>query len=110
MNFYMFYFLLYLSCIAITNGDEDHNASVIFLEKIQSSHDVSDKFLSFGLDSSLLRYFQKLPINNDKFLNLGYHLKPSYIRIGGTAADCLYFNQVIFHNFFKLNFLLMIVK
>ncbi|XP_017889538.1 heparanase-like isoform X2 [Ceratina calcarata] len=54
---------------------------------------VSDKFLSFGLDTSLLRDTKSFPILNRKFLNLASYLAPAYVRIGGTSADCLYFNQ-----------------
>lgn len=57
-------------------------------------HTVSDKFLSFGLDTSLLRDMKSLPIKDNKFINLARHLAPAYVRIGGTSADCLYFNQV----------------
>ncbi|XP_033322197.2 heparanase [Megalopta genalis] len=56
---------------------------------------VSDKFLSFGLDTSLLRHIQNLPIENEKFVNLARHLAPAYVRIGGTSADCLFFNQTM---------------
>lgn len=99
MSFHIVNVFLYLLCAVITNGeknDDQLNDYTIFLEKYQSSHDVSDKFLSFGLDTSLLRDFENLPIKNEKLINLGYHLKPAYIRIGGTAADCLYFKQVLF--------------
>ncbi|XP_043517824.1 heparanase-like [Frieseomelitta varia] len=56
-------------------------------------HTVSDKFLSFGLDTSLLRDMKSLPIKDNKFINLARHLAPAYVRIGGTSADCLHFNQ-----------------
>ncbi|KAJ8674006.1 hypothetical protein QAD02_005268 [Eretmocerus hayati] len=56
-------------------------------------HTLSDKFLSFGLDSSLLRDMKNFPLLNDKFINLAHHLSPAYVRFGGTSADCLYFNQ-----------------
>lgn len=55
---------------------------------------VSDKFLSFGIDTSQLRDTKSLPIVNEKFMNLARHLAPAYVRIGGTSADCLFFNQV----------------
>lgn len=57
-------------------------------------HTVSDKFLSFGLDSSLLRNTDQLPILNETFTILAGHLAPAFVRVGGTSADCLYFNQV----------------
>lgn len=57
-------------------------------------HTVSDKFLSFGLDTSLLRDMKSLPIKDSKFINLARLLGPAYVRVGGTSADCLYFNQV----------------
>lgn len=56
-------------------------------------HTISDKFLSFGLDTSLLRKMNKLPVEQEKFINLGRHLSPAYVRVGGTAADCLIFDQ-----------------
>ncbi|XP_018313598.1 heparanase isoform X1 [Mycetomoellerius zeteki] len=56
-------------------------------------HVVSDKFLSFGLDTSLLRRMNELPIGQQKFIDLARHLSPAYVRIGGTSADCLTFVQ-----------------
>lgn len=56
-------------------------------------HIVSDKFLSFGLDTSLLRRMNELPVEQEKFVNLGRHLSPAYVRVGGTSADCLIFDQ-----------------
>lgn len=60
-------------------------------------HIVSDKFLSFGLDSSLLRRMNELPVRQEKFINLARHLSPAYVRVGGTSADCLTFvhDQVV---------------
>ena len=54
----------------------------------------STLFLSFGLDSSLLRRMKELPISDEPFINLATHLSPAFFRIGGTAADCLFFNEV----------------
>ncbi|XP_011505560.1 PREDICTED: heparanase-like [Ceratosolen solmsi marchali] len=80
--------------------NHDSLSSVVFLkENQQPLHIVSDKFLSFGLDSSLLRNMKKLPINDHKFINLVRHLSPAYVRIGGTNADCLYFEQVCFYKY-----------
>lgn len=56
-------------------------------------HTISDKFLSFGLDTSLLRRMNELPVREEKFINLGHHLSPAYVRVGGTSADCLIFDQ-----------------
>lgn len=56
-------------------------------------HIVSDKFLSFGLDTSLLRKMNELPVGEKKFVNLARHLSPAYVRVGGTSADCLIFVQ-----------------
>lgn len=56
-------------------------------------HTISDKFLSFGLDTSLLRKMNELPVEQKKFINLGRHLSPAYVRVGGTSADCLIFDQ-----------------
>ncbi|XP_058808410.1 heparanase-like [Phymastichus coffea] len=67
---------------------------VISLKSNLSLHNIiSDKFLSIGLDSSLLRHLSNVPINNKKFMNLARHLSPAFVRIGGTSADCLFFNQ-----------------
>ncbi|XP_017762991.1 PREDICTED: heparanase-like [Eufriesea mexicana] len=70
------------------------NTHILYLSSRHSPlHTVSNKFLSFGLDTSLLRDMKSLPIKNSKFINLARHLAPAYVRIGGTSADCLYFNQ-----------------
>ncbi|XP_014487586.1 PREDICTED: heparanase-like isoform X2 [Dinoponera quadriceps] len=67
---------------------------VLHFDRLQSlSYITSDKFLSFGLDTSLLRKINELPLRNKKFINLSQHLSPAYVRIGGTSADCLIFNQ-----------------
>lgn len=60
---------------------------------LQMLHKTSPRFLSFGLDSSLLRQTEKMPINNEGFINLTKHLSPAFVRVGGTAADCLFFKQ-----------------
>ncbi|XP_051162971.1 heparanase-like [Leptopilina boulardi] len=69
---------------------------ILFLNTKQSLlQTTSTKFLSFGLDSSLLRNMKKFPLLEKKFINLARHLSPAYVRIGGTSADCLYFNETI---------------
>jgi len=36
----------------------------------------------------------ELPIGQKKFINLARHLRPAYVRVGGTSADCLIFDQI----------------
>lgn len=69
--------------------------ATIFLidTKLPMLHKTSTRFLSFGLDSSLLRDPKTLPINNEAFMNLAKYLSPAYARIGGTSADCIFFKQ-----------------
>ncbi|XP_076631282.1 heparanase isoform X1 [Colletes latitarsis] len=75
---------------------ETNNIHVFYLNLKRSPlHIVSNKFLSFGLDTSLLRDIENLPIKNEKFINLAQHLAPAYVRIGGTSSDCLYFNKTM---------------
>ncbi|XP_033209706.1 heparanase-like isoform X2 [Belonocnema kinseyi] len=62
-------------------------------------HTTSTMFLSFGLDSSSLRRMKELPISDKKFINLASHLRPAYVRIGGTAADCLFFDETLTEGF-----------
>lgn len=59
----------------------------------------SQRFLSYGLDSSLLRDMKNLPVNDKRFIDLARHLSPAYVRVGGTSADCLFFDQVFSWNF-----------
>lgn len=67
---------------------------VVHLDRQQSPlHITSDKFLSFGLDTSLLRSMSELPVKRKEFINLARHLSPAYVRVGGTSADCLTFDQ-----------------
>ncbi|KAE9542850.1 hypothetical protein AGLY_002761 [Aphis glycines] len=56
-------------------------------------HTSSTKFLSFSLDTYSLRKMNELPISDEKFINLARLLSPAYVRIGGTSADCLFFNE-----------------
>ena len=58
-------------------------------------HTTNPKFLSFGLDSSLLRDRKKFPIDDERFATLARWLSPAWVRVGGTSADCLFFNKVI---------------
>ncbi|XP_014237707.1 heparanase-like [Trichogramma pretiosum] len=60
-----------------------------------------DEFVSFGLDTSLLRNMSFLPIDQSKFILLLKHLSPAYLRVGGTASDCLYFNKVLENGFIQ---------
>ncbi|XP_054001541.1 heparanase-like [Hylaeus anthracinus] len=87
--------LLILSAWNFNNAiNETSNVHVFYLNfKRSPLHVVSTKFLSFGLDTSLLRDMINFPIENEKFINLARHLAPAYVRIGGTSSDCLYFNQ-----------------
>ncbi|CAG2063513.1 unnamed protein product [Timema podura] len=56
-------------------------------------HRTDTKFLSVALDSSLIRrgWIQDHS-RSKKLLLLASHLSPGYLRVGGTAADCLIFN------------------
>ncbi|KAK0097774.1 hypothetical protein PV326_013813 [Microctonus aethiopoides] len=58
-------------------------------------HKISKRFLSFGLDSSLLRDMKHFPVRDNRFINLARHLSPAYVRVGGTSADCLFFNRTL---------------
>lgn len=71
---------------------------IFFLNPRQSLlQTTSENFLSFGLDSSLLRDMKEFPIANEHFIILARHLSPAYVRFGGTSADCLYFNQTSYN-------------
>ncbi|XP_076759438.1 heparanase [Xylocopa sonorina] len=76
-----------------TENEIVHTRVIYLNSKYLLQNIVSKQFLSFGLDTSLLRDMQNLPIKNSKFINLTRHLAPAYVRIGGTSADCLYFNE-----------------
>ncbi|XP_066581428.1 heparanase-like [Prorops nasuta] len=56
-------------------------------------HRTNMKFLSVGLDLSLARNMKDVPIKNDLFIKLSKYLSPAFVRIGGTSADCLTFNE-----------------
>ncbi|KAG7200881.1 hypothetical protein KM043_003244 [Ampulex compressa] len=76
------------------NKEQEDNVCVLYFNSRQSPiHVTSKKFLSFGLDSSLLRNMQHLPVFVERFIDLARHLSPAYVRLGGTSADCLYFNK-----------------
>ncbi|XP_034949969.1 heparanase-like [Chelonus insularis] len=87
---------LLLLLICLWNIDR-HNSSKTYIIVIDKTSELlyhtSDKFLSFGLDSSLLRDWKTFPVKNDMFANLARHLSPAFVRIGGTSADCLFFNK-----------------
>ncbi|XP_047366033.1 heparanase-like [Vespa velutina] len=75
------------------NQYDKGKVSIFYLHTNEILTRTSKKFLSFGLDTSLLRNMEKLPIADERFINLARHLNPAFIRIGGTSADCLFFNQ-----------------
>lgn len=85
------------------NQYDTSKVSIFYLHTDQTFMQTSKKFLSFGLDTSLLRNMEELPIADERFINLARHLNPAFIRIGGTSADCLFFNQVCFFFFFCIN-------
>ncbi|KAI4503009.1 hypothetical protein M0802_002053 [Mischocyttarus mexicanus] len=72
---------------------EGENISVFSFNSEKILYRTSDKFLSFGLDTSLLRNMKELPLMDERFINLTRNLKPAFVRIGGTSADCLFFNK-----------------
>lgn len=61
----------------------------------------SQRFLSFSIDSSLLRDMKNFPVRDERFINLAHHLSPAFFRVGGTSADCLFFNETIPNKFEK---------
>ncbi|XP_076678139.1 heparanase [Andrena cerasifolii] len=90
--FVLFLLLSAWNLLGMINPPSD--AHVFYLNRRHSPlYIVSERFLSFGLDTSLLRDMSSLPITNEKFVNLARHLAPAYVRVGGTSADCLHFNQ-----------------
>ena len=53
---------------------------------------VSDKFLSVAIDSHVVaERWKNFDFHSEKVLNMAAALAPSYIRLGGTAADLLTF-------------------
>lgn len=100
--------LILCTCLVLTNTAADLSNDEIQQDFVLKQNQapirtVSDKFLSFTLDSSELRNMTNLPINKQKFINLVRHLSPAYFRIGGISADCLIFVNVM--NFFLKNIL-----
>lgn len=95
--------IIFLFCNFNQYGTDDF--SVFYLNTQQKLlRSTSNKFLSIALDTSLLRNMEKLPIADERFINLAQHLKPAFIRIGGTSADCLFFQKVCFlYIFINLN-------
>ncbi|XP_031842931.1 heparanase [Nomia melanderi] len=88
---------LILSAWNLNSAINETNTIHVYYLNLKRSplHIVSKRFLSFGLDTSLLRDMKNLPIENEKFINLARHLAPAYVRVGGTSSDCLFFNQTI---------------
>ncbi|XP_076166182.1 heparanase [Ptiloglossa arizonensis] len=87
-------FLILLAWNFNNTINQTSNIHVFYLNLKRSPlHTVSKKFLSFGVDTSLLRDMKHFPIENEKFINLARYLAPAYVRVGGTSSDCLYFNQ-----------------
>ncbi|KAL0110823.1 hypothetical protein PUN28_014045 [Cardiocondyla obscurior] len=90
----MLLIIVFLKMPYLYNSDvQDFNHFYkLHFDKYQTST-ISKKFMSFGLDTSLLRKMNELPIGQKKFINLARHLSPAYVRVGGTSADCLTFLQ-----------------
>ncbi|KAK2575304.1 hypothetical protein KPH14_008153 [Odynerus spinipes] len=91
-----FGFCAALIIFAFWNFDQydTSNVFVFYVDTKQTFlRTTSKKFVSFGLDTSLLRNMKELPIMDERFINLVRHLKPAFVRVGGTAADCLFFEK-----------------
>ncbi|XP_023288563.1 heparanase isoform X2 [Orussus abietinus] len=85
------YFFIWMTKKASQSLANEHTL-VLDLEQTLL-HTPSERFLSFGLDTSLLRNMNDLPLQDKRFITLARYLGPAYVRIGGTSADCLLFDQ-----------------
>ncbi|XP_046627422.1 heparanase-like [Neodiprion virginianus] len=91
LGFFVVLLILYLFTLNLQRVED---VTVINLDTRQSIHRrTSTRYLSYGLDTSLLRDMKTLPINDKRFVMLARHLSPAYVRVGGTSADCLFFDE-----------------
>ncbi|XP_015112994.1 heparanase [Diachasma alloeum] len=91
-----FFMALFVMSVWNVSFHRSGKSYVVLLDaSSQMVHRTSPRFLSFGLDSSLLRDMKNFPINDERFVNLARHLSPAFVRIGGTSADCLFFNETV---------------
>ncbi|KAH0558088.1 heparanase-like [Cotesia glomerata] len=88
---------LILFVISLWNVGRSHHLSKNFVAIIDTDSKLlqktSERYLSFGLDSSNLRDMTIFPVKKDKFVNLARYLSPAFVRVGGTSADCLFFDE-----------------
>ncbi|XP_077992425.1 heparanase-like isoform X1 [Glandiceps talaboti] len=57
---------------------------------------VSDKFLSVAIDAFMIRFhYNNLNFSSPRLLTLAKALTPGYLRVSGTAADFLTFNESV---------------
>jgi len=94
----LYFIFLVFSQLNLSQSLSKGKKYIFFLNPKQPLlHTTSTKFLSFSLDTFVLRKMNKLPISDERFINLARLLSPAYVRIGGTSADCLFFNEVCFY-------------
>ncbi|XP_006817513.1 heparanase-like [Saccoglossus kowalevskii] len=85
-----------------TNTNTKTRSTVVY-NKVDVSTDVSlttvsDKFLSVAIDAFMIRnhwVYHELNFSSPRLLTLARGLKPCHLRVSGTAADFLYFNESV---------------
>lgn len=79
---------LFLSTIFVL----EEKSQVLLIQMYSSTVKVNTKFLSLGLDSSVIANgFRGFDMTNPRLLRMMQALAPGYLRIGGTLADRLHF-------------------
>ena len=87
--------LILLSSVSVQNTNNIETA-VVSWNFNSTKGTLSQKFLSIGMDASLLENLSSIPLRYLKFIQMVKHLSPAFLRIGGTASDILFFKKVSF--------------
>ncbi|CAH3030151.1 unnamed protein product [Porites evermanni] len=103
----VFLILVYVNLHALSEQDvvfgrENYVEQNVSINLEHSVFTVSEKFLSVAIDASMMRnHWPHINFTSEKFYTLARGLSPAFLRVGGTSADFLIYNDSSGYNKFK---------
>lgn len=99
--------LVYVNLHALSEQDfvfgrEKYVEQNVSINLEHSVFTVSEKFLSVAIDASMMRnHWPHINFTSEKFYTLARGLSPAFLRVGGTSADFLIYDDSSGYNKFK---------
>ena len=103
----VFLILVYVNLHALSEQDfvfgrEKYVEQNVSINLEHSVFTVSEKFLSVAIDASMMRnHWPHINFTSEKFYTLARGLSPAFLRVGGTSADFLIYDDSSGYNKFK---------